>query len=71
MALRLEQQLVLRAEVVLHEPDGDARLGCDLAERRRREAALHGEPHDRVGDLSLAELVIHSLRHEGYGTDVP
>ena len=68
--LRRQHQLVLRPEVVLDEPHRYARFGCDLAERRRREATLHRDATHGFDDLPAPLRMIHSLRHRFYGTPV-
>ena len=58
-----QQELFLGAEVVLDQPQGHARFGCDLAHPSGMQPARGGRPQQRVRDLPPPLFVIDPLRH--------
>ena len=58
-----QKQLFLGAEVVLHQPQGHASLGRDLAHPGGVQAARGSGPQQRVRDLPPPFLVVDPLRH--------
>jgi len=58
-----QHELFLGAEVVLHQPQGHAGLGRDLAHPGGVQPARGSRPQQRAGDLPPPLLVINPLRH--------
>jgi hypothetical protein len=55
--------LVPGPEVVLHHPGRHARLGRDVAQADRFQAAVRGDPHQGVRDQRAPGLVVDLLGH--------